>query len=246
MVPKITCRALATLVLLAAVVHALHGGDEDLIPKQFSKEQREKIQRFLKDHEKPERYIPANAKIVDAPPGGGAVPEEKPGQTVKQYLARLTPHRPVPGQEEVKLVDVYYYRPNPERGKPGVTVKRTVDVTTGKEVGQTEVILNGRTPLAREELAEAVDLAKEKSEAVQGLYKQFEKSAVHWEYLQLNINRKHESLEPGDRAVILTFTVSVKDREGPEPVRVIVNLTKGVVAPAPSSAAATGGKPDSR
>ena len=244
MLTRIICRALAASVALAAVVHGLRAGDEDLIPKQFSKDQRERIQRFLKDHEKPQHYIPPNAKIVGSAADGLPVPEEKPAKSVKQYLTQLTPHRPVPGQEEVKLVDIYYYRPNPEQGKPGITVKRTLDVTTGKEVGQTEVILNGRTPLAREELAEAVDLAKEKSEGVRALYKQFDKNAVHWEYLQLTINRKHESLEPGDRAVILTFTVVVKDKEAPEPVRVIVNLTKGAVAPAPGSAAATGGKLD--
>jgi hypothetical protein len=234
MFPRRFLRGLALAALFAAFVCACRADDEDLIPKQFSKEQREKIKGFLQEHQKDTHFIPPNAKIVGTPPGGGeAVPEDKPGQTVKQYLTQLTPHRPVPGQEEVKRVDVYYYRPNPERGKPGVTVKRTLDVTTGKEVGQTEVILNGRTPLAREELAEAVDLAKEKSETVQAFYRQFDKSAVHWEPLQLTINRKKDSLEPGDRAVMLTFTVTLKVREEPAPVQVIVNLTKGVVVPAP-------------
>jgi len=228
-------RGLAAAGLVTALVCACRADDEDLIPKQFAKAQREKIKSFLQEHQKDTHYIPPNAKIVGTPPGGGSekLPEPKSGEVVKQYLTQLTPHRPVPGQEEVKLVDVYYYRPNPERGKPGVTVKRTLDVTTGKEVGQTEVILNGRTPLAREELAEAVDLAKEKSDAVQALYKQFDKSAVHWEPLQLTINRKKDLLEPGDRAVMLTFTVAVKDREEPAPVQVIVNLTKTLVVPGP-------------
>lgn len=234
MLGRTILRVLAAAVLLAALAHGLRAGDEDLIPKQFSKEQREKIKSFLQEHHKDTYFIPPNAKIVGTPPGGGEkIAEPKSGEVVKQYLTQLTPHRPVPGQEEVKLVDVYYYRPNPERGKPGVTVKRTLDVTTGKEVGQTEVILNGRTPLAREELAEAVDLAKEKLEAVQALYKQFDKSTVHWEPLQLTINRKKESLEPGDRAVMLTFTVTLKEGEAPAPVQVIVNLTKGVVVPGP-------------
>jgi hypothetical protein len=68
---------------------------------------------------------------------------------------------------------------------------------------------------------------------VQALYKQFDKNAVHWEPLQLTINRKKDSLEPGDRAVMLTFTVAVKDREEPAPVQVIVNLTKSLVVPGP-------------
>jgi hypothetical protein len=228
-------RALAAILVLGASLQGLWAADEDLIPKQFSQEQRDKIQQFLKEHAKPKRYIPEDAKIVDAPPEGAKPPrEEKAGQTIKQYLVQITAHRPVPGQEEVKRADVYYYRPNPEKGKPGITIKRTVDVTTGKQVGETELLLNGRTPLAREELSEAVELAKEKSEAVQGLYKRFDKSAVHWEHLQMTINRKHESHEPGDRAVILTFTVTVpKDQSPPDPVRVIANVTKGVVTAAP-------------
>src|SRR5262249_20140694 len=158
----------AAAIFVTAFAHALRAANDDLIPKQFSKEQRDKIQRFLQDHEKPKEYVPTNAKIVGTPPdGAGTTPENKADQVVKQYLVQITAHRPVPGEEQVKRVDVYYYRPNPEKGKAGITVKHTLDVTTGKEIGQTEVILNGKTPLAREELAEAVDLAKQKSEAVQ-------------------------------------------------------------------------------
>jgi hypothetical protein len=135
----------------------------------------------------------------------------------------------VPGQEEVKRVEVYYYRPNPEKGKQGITVRHTVDLTTGKEVGQTEVLLHRHTPMSREELAEAVDLAKEKSADVQALYKDRDKK-VRWEYLQLLINKKHETTEPGDRVVRLVFTAAVPKGEAkPAPVRVIVNLTKETV-----------------
>ncbi len=227
-VPAVVMLGLAWLTL------SLRADDAELIPKQFSKEQREKIQRFLQDHQKPKQFVPPDAQVIGAPPGGveKILPEEKPGQTIKQYLVQITPHRPVPGQEEVRRVDVYYYRPNPEKGKPGITVKHTLDVATGKEIGQTQVFLNSRTPLSREELTQAVELAKEKSEAVQALYKQFGKEAVHWEYLQLTVNRKQESLEPGDRAVHLLFTVTVpNDQAPPAPVRVIVNLTRGVIVP---------------
>jgi hypothetical protein len=131
-------RFLAAALLLGTFALVVRADDDELIPKQFAKAQREKIKSFLQEHQKDTHYIPPNAKIVGTPPGGGSekLPEPKSGEVVKQYLTQLTPHRPVPGQEEVKLVDVYYYRPNPERGKPGVTVKRTLDVTTGKEVGQ--------------------------------------------------------------------------------------------------------------
>ena len=231
---RVTLRVAAAVVAVA-FVGGLRGSDEDLIPKQFSREQRENIQRFLKDHEKPKQYVPPEAKIVGGQPGGTEkLPEVKEGQTVKQYLVQIMPHRPVPGQEEVKRVDVFYYRPNPVKGKPGVTIKHTMDVTTGKEIGTTEVLLNGNKPLAREELSEAVELAKDNSDPVKALYKQYDKDAIHWEFLQLTINKKQESLEPGDRAAMLTFTVTVpKDQTPPAPVRVIANVTKGNVTLAP-------------
>ena len=227
-------RVVAALLVLSLAGNLL-GSDDDLIPKQFSREQRANIQRFLKDHEKPKQYIPPDAKIVGGQPGATEkLPELKEGQSVKQYLVQITPHRPVPGQEEVKRVDVFYYRPNPVKGKPGVTIKHTLDIGTGQEVGTTEVLLNGNKPLAREELAEAVELAKDKSEPIQALYKQYDKDAIHWEFLQLTINKKQESLEPGDRAAMLTFTVTVpKDQSPPAPVRVIANVTKGNVTLAP-------------
>jgi hypothetical protein len=226
---------IAAAILAATLVGNLMSSDDDLIPKQFSREQRENIQRFLKDHEKPKQYIPSEAKIVGGQPGATEkLPEVKEGQSVKQYLVQIMPHRPVPGQEEVKRVDVFYYRPNPTKGKPGVTIKHTLDVTSGKEIGTTEVLLNGNKPLAREELSEAVELAKDNSDPVKALYKQYDKHSIHWEFLQLTINKKQESLEPGDRAVMLTFSVTVpKDQTPPAPVRVIANVTKGNVTLAP-------------
>jgi hypothetical protein len=206
--------------------------DKELIPSQFPKEQQENLLRFLQKHEKPDRYIPQGAKIVSPQQGNTeATPDSVPSKTpIKQYTVQITPHRPVPGQGEVKQVDVYYYRPNPEKGKQGITVKHTVDVTTGEQVGPTEVLLKHHTPLSREELAEAVALAKEKSPGVQELCKDRDKSAVKWEYLQMLINRKNESNEPGDRVVRLVFTASPPEGQpAPTPVRVIVNLTKGVV-----------------
>ena len=86
--------------------------------------------------------------------------------------------------------------------------------------------------LLLEELGEAVALAREKSPAVHELYKDRDKSAVRWEYLQLLINRKHEMMEPGDRAIRLVFTATPADDQAPPtPIRVIVNLTKGIVVP---------------
>jgi hypothetical protein len=223
----------AAIALSTAFAHSSQAADQDLIPAQFPKEQRERLQRFLQQHEKPDRFIPADAKLVGSrPPGLDLRDESTPSKPIKQYMVQIISHRPVPGQEEVKRVDVVYYRPNPEKGKPGIAVRYTVDLTTGNQVGPTEVLLNKHTPISREELAEAVELAREKSSAVGELYKERDKKAVRWEYLQQVITGKHEPHEPGDRVVRLVFTASAgKDEPPPAPVSVIVNLTKGVVVP---------------
>jgi hypothetical protein len=211
-------------------------GQEEALPPGLTKEQRSNLLAFLKNHARPDRYVPADAKVINTQPDSPDLKvESKPSdKPVKQYMVQIISHRPVPDQEDVKQVDVVYYRPNPEKGKPGITVMHTVDVTTGKEVGQTQVFLNQHTPLSRDELAEAVALAHEKSQAVIDLYKDRDKSTVHWEYLQMKINRKHEAHEPGDRVVRLVFTAAVRpDEAPPTPVRVIVNLTNGLVATDP-------------
>lgn len=213
-------------MMVAGVVWA---DDKDLVPPRLPKDQRDNLQRFLKQHEKPDRYVPADAKLVDAQAADVEAKSEAT-KPVKQYLVQITPHRPVAGQEEVKHVDVYYYRPNPEKGKPGITVKHTVDLTTGNQIGQTEVLVKHHTPLSNDELTEAVALAREKAPVVQALYKDREANAVRYEYLPLLINRKHEQQEPGDRAVRIVFMASAAgDQAAPAPVAVIVNLTKGTV-----------------
>ncbi|HZT81802.1 MAG TPA: hypothetical protein VFA26_16365 [Gemmataceae bacterium] len=223
--------ALAAALLLAPA--GFGAFDNELIPPQLPQGQREKLQNFLKEHEKPKDFLPPDARVIGSPPGGRDIGgKDKPARPVKQFLVQITPHRPVPGQEEVRRADVTYFRPNPEKGKPGIAVRYTVDLATGKQVGQTEVLLNGNTPLAREELADAVALAREKFAAVQTLYKEHDRNTIRWEYLQFTVRRKHEPHEPGDRVVSLVFTAPGRDGQAPPaPVRVVVNLTKGVVLP---------------
>jgi hypothetical protein len=221
------------LALLTAASGPVRADDKDFLPPQLPREQRENLLRFLQDHAKPESYLPRDAKIVGS---GQAIPvvrtEAKPGQTIKQYMVQIASQRPVPGQEDVKRVDVYYYRPNPEKGKAGITVKHTVDLTTGKQVGQTEVLLNHHTPLSRDELTDAVAFAQEKSAAVKQLYADHDKEMVHWEYLQLLVSRKHAPHEPGDRVVRLVFTAPAADGQATTVrIPVVVNLTKGIVVP---------------
>lgn len=225
-----TLTALA-LVLLAAV--PVRAADADLVPSNLPADQKANLLKFLKDHEKPDRFVPQGARVVRPP----AAPDEPipeppvpPSTTIKQFTVQIMSHRPVPDRPEPKRVDVYYYRPNPTAGKPGITVKHTVDLTTGQQVGDTEVLLNHHTPIAREELADAVKLAREKSPAVRDLYAGREDSAVRWEYLQMMISKKSEAYEPGDRVLRIVFTSAAADA-GAQPVRVMVNLTKGTVEP---------------
>src|SRR5262249_60943409 len=109
--------ALAVIVLTAG----LRAADTDLLPPQLPKAQRDNLVKFLRDHEKPDRFIPADAKPVDSPPHEADKNiTATPGKPIKQYMVQITTHRPVPGEADPKQVDEYYYRPHPERGKPDV------------------------------------------------------------------------------------------------------------------------------
>ena len=228
--------ALAALVLLSRNGACGLADDAELLPKQLAGEERAAHgEDFLRAHEKPERFVPVDAKLV----GGGegkepSLAEPPAGTPIVQFMAQIQMHRPVPGQEKVNRADIYYFRPNPEKGKPGIAVKYTVDLTTGKQVGATEVLLNAHTPLSREEVAGAVDLAKKQSRAVQALFQDPNQGKVRWEYLQLMVNRKNGSNDPGDRVARLVFTTAAMDQQqAPAPIRVIVNLTKGSVTSEP-------------
>ena len=221
--------AFAGLTISFLVLPAL-ASDVDMIPPQFSKDQRDNLARFLEKHQKPDRFVPKDAKLVDAPPTGiESNIEPKVGQKFKQYTVQIVSHRPVPGQEEVKRADVFYYRPNPEKGKQGITIKHTVDITTGEQVGPTEVLVKHHSPMSREEIAEVLALARETSPEVKEFYKDRE-SAVRWEYLQLKINKKHGEHEPGDRVARLIYQATPPEgQDAPRPLKVLVNLTKGIV-----------------
>src|SRR5262249_35467345 len=95
--------------LAFACLSALYAQDDMVLPASLTKEQKDNLLRFLKEHGTPTRYVPKGAKIVDAPPPASDVEitatKEKP---IKQYTVQITPHRPVPGEEQVTKADVYY------------------------------------------------------------------------------------------------------------------------------------------
>jgi hypothetical protein len=222
---------LAAAGLLLTLLPALPAADERMLPASLSKEQRANLMQFLKSHETPGRYVPKGAKIIDAaPPAADAEVTATKDKPIKQYTAQITPHRPVPGEEKVTKADVYFYRPNPEKGKQGITVKYTVDLTTGKPIGEAEVMTKAHTAVSREEVAEAVAAVKEKTEPVKRLYEGRPPGAVRYEYLQMKINRKSAQFEPGDRVVRFVFTADpLEGEKQPAPVRVLVNLTKDLI-----------------
>lgn len=224
-------RRLAAAVLLVAAVPALRAADERVVPASLPAPQRENLLKFLKDNETPDRYVPKGARFGDDPPPAAdtviTATKEKP---IKQYTVQVTPHRPVPDMPQVTRADVYFYRPNPEKGKPGIAVKYTVDLTTGATVGEPEVLTKAHTPVSRDELAEALAALKERSPAVKAAYAGRDAAAVRWEYLQMKINRKSEPFEPGDRVVRFVFQVTPAEGEAqPDPVRVIFNLTRDTI-----------------
>jgi hypothetical protein len=223
-------RLLAVGVLLGGSA-TTRAADDPPVPSNLNKDQQANLLKFLAAHRAPDRYVPKDARAADAPPPDAdrAVTgtKEKP---IRQYVAQITAHRPVPDEPVPSKADVYYYRPNPEKGKQGITVKYTVDVNTGEPVGDPQVLTKAHTPVSREELAEAVAAAQAKSEPLKALYKGRDAKAVRWEYLQMKINRKSDQFEPGDRVVRFVFTATPAEGEAPPtPVRVLVNLTKETV-----------------
>ncbi len=220
----------AGAVVLAAVCSVGRAADENELPASLSADQKTNLLKFLKDNEKPDRYVPKGAKFADAPPPKTdlelTATKDKP---LRQYMVQITPHRPVPGEEKVGKADVYFYRPNPEKGKQGLTVKHTIDLATGNPIGDPEVLTKAHTPISREEVAEAVVSSRDKTKEVKALYEAYP-GAVKWEYLQMKINRKTEQFEPGDRVIRFVFTATpAEGQPAPEPVRVLVNITKDTV-----------------
>lgn len=221
-------RSVASVLIAACAVS--RAADERELPASLTENQKANLLKFLKDNERPDRYVPKGAKFPDAaPPAADLELTGTKDKPLRQFTVQITPHRPVPGEEKVGKADVYFYRPNPEKGKPGITVKHTIDLATGRPIGDPEVLTKAHTPVAREEVAEALAQAREKVPAVKSLY-EAHPDGVKWEYLQMKINRKSEQFEPGDRVVRFVFTATPADgKPAPEPVRVLVNITKDTV-----------------
>ena len=86
---------LKMLVVLAGTLISMLGAavaaDDDLLPPRLPRDQRENLQRFLQAHDKPARYVPADAKLVDVEPTSVEIKniESTPEKPIKQYLVQI-------------------------------------------------------------------------------------------------------------------------------------------------------------
>lgn len=219
-------RTLLLVLLSAGVAHAQA---ERLIPESIPAAKRKTLETYLEKLDKPKQWVPERAKWVDRTETGVQVdpnPAPPPAATpLKEYLTEVRPHKAA-GKDGPEKADVYWYRPNPVKGKPGITVKRTVDLTTGQPVGDPEVLVNHAPPLAREERVDALRLAREKSPAVQALMEGVAPGDVAVTALFDQVTAKGvPDGEPGDRVVMLQFR-----RKGQAKViNVSVNVTRETI-----------------
>lgn len=221
---------LAAAALVLGAVFAGDGDtprriDERLLPSSLSDAQKASLAKYLASVKAPDRFIPESARVV----GDGSVslePNPVPGAEIKEYLTSIVPYRPRSADKPPEKVEVYWYRPNPKKGAPGVTVRRVVDLATGEPAGEPEVLFNYPTPLAREELTEAVKLAREKNDKVAELCRDAEQGDVEVSPLVTLIKVAGvPDGTPGDRVVNLQFL----KKSTMARASVVVNLTKGTV-----------------
>jgi hypothetical protein len=153
-------------------------------------------------------------------------PNPVPGAEIKEYLTSIVPYRAAASDKPPEKVEIYWYRPNPKRGSPGVTVRRVVDLATGEPAGEPEILFNYPTPLAREELIEAVKIARAKNEKVEELCRDSEAGDIDVSPLVTTIKVTGvPDGAPGDRVVNLQFL----KKSTAARANLFVNLTRGTV-----------------
>jgi hypothetical protein len=199
--------------------------DERLLPAGLSDSQKTTLANYLASVKKPDRFIPESARVV----GQAAFsldPNPVPGAEIKEYLTSIVPYRPTTRDKAPNKVAIYWYRPNPKQGLPGVTIRRVVDLSTGAATGEPEVLFNYPTPLSREELGEAVKLAREKNDKVGELVRDAEQGDVVVSPLVATIKVSGTpDGAPGDRVVNLQFL----RKSTAARANVVVNLTRATV-----------------
>src|SRR5262245_56204859 len=223
--------AVAAIILALCLGRPMivNAADDDLIPGSLPQAKREALSTFLAKvkEDKPTQFIPPGAKLqsvtntaveIDVTPNKNA--------EVKEYLAEIVPQRAADRQKGPERAEVYWFRPNPKRGAPGITVKRVVDLTSGEQVGDTIVLLTRPTALTREVQAQAIALARNKSEKVKSLYDDAKDEDISVAALfdQVTVKGVPDG-NVGDRVVNLQF----RRKGAQEVVSVNVNVTQETV-----------------
>jgi hypothetical protein len=125
---------------------------------------------------------------------------------VAEYLTIILPERAFGLDQAPRRAEVYWFRPNPTRGKPGLTVMRVVDLNTGRQIGEDEFLFNHTAPLSREEFEQARQLAREKSAEVKALYDRYAAKEIQVDSLpQLVTLPDSSGNRLGDRVTHLLF-----------------------------------------
>lgn len=213
-----TFALLIVLIILPSTAHP----EERLFPANLSAVQKKNLEKFLASVEKPRSFLPDRARYVGNAPEGLEVKDDAATE-FKQYLAAIVPHTTTDATKSPAKVDVYWYRPNPRIGSPGVTVRRTLDLAKGEPVGDPEVLFNHATPLAREEREGAVALARKQIPTVADFYKDVEEKDIEVVALVQVISASgQQDGEPGDRLVNLQLL----KKNTRQRASVMVNLTR--------------------
>ena len=196
--------------------------DDSVIPANLTDTQKANLKKILAAEEKPKRFIPDKAKFVGSPPEG-LDQAPMPGAEIKQYLAAIVPYTTTDPKKSPEKAYVYWYRPNPKQGAPGVTIRRVVDLNSGQLVGEPEVLFNYATPVAPEERTEAIRLAREKIPAVRDLFTDADEKEIAVDALvQVITTTGLPEGAPGDRVVSLQF----RKKNSTKRTTVMVNLTQ--------------------
>ena len=215
------------LVGIGVTVMSSHlQADDALIPQSLPKAKQDTLSQYMAKHNqlKRERLLPPNAKITNWNASRMTFEDTDASATapVREYLAAIVPHQAPAGDAGPDKTDIYWFRPHVKKGANGVTVKQVVDLNTGKQVGESEVLLGYPCPLTREEKQQALELAKEQLPDVKKLF-EANPDTVRVETLLETVSVEGSANALGNRVAYLRFL-----KKDVKSVAAAVNLTTEV------------------
>jgi hypothetical protein len=224
-------RSLAKFAALLALTGGLlHGGrawgaDDEMIPEDLPRSSQKALKYFLSRRGRPKALFPAGARVVGTVPSyiNLSAARAVTGPALVEHLAEVRPYPATDRKKGPDWAELYWYRPNP-KGGAGLTVKRVVDLRTGRPVGPPEVHFDCYAPLTRPERAQAIKLARSRTRKVRDLYAAKGEIEVVALFEQISAENVPDGA-PGDRVVNLQF----RRRGSAAVVSVNVNVTRNTV-----------------